>query len=342
MGTKEKKRFFGFDRIRVNSKRGQLLYKVGIEIIVTAIVILTFQGLAYSYGYGDAIPKIRAAKDIGLMIEQMYLVPNGVNTITKYPEDVSNMDIIIRDYTVSVSSTADDVTESTYAFAGSSNYAPLTEVINKPKELYVGKIAGEIIVSEKKPDLRRLKCEEIAEKPKIKSILVDSGIGKDQDIEKGKAANLIAASFMIRLGNDIKAEHARNEYIEDIGNNPLSLAESRMEDKVGGVDAVIRIQVGERESEGNNIRIYFSPKSPRKEEIKKMGCLMINNILKNDESGKITGAALVPQDGEPMLDNDKIAMVIEIDNYAGQEAGETIKPDWIDPISLAMADTLRK
>ncbi|MBW2974317.1 hypothetical protein KY366_01235 [Candidatus Woesearchaeota archaeon] len=328
-------------KIRV-SKKGQLLYKFGMEILVASIIVLTFLGVAYSYGSGEAIVKLRTARDIALTIEEMYLIPNGINTFVRYPEDASKFDIVVKDGTVSVSAVGNDVTEAVYGFAASTNHPPLSVVIKKPKELYIGKISSRIIISDKKPDLKELRCPEIKARSEIRNILIDSGLDESEDIEKAKLSNYIASSLIYNLKKDFNAEHARNQDENDIANNPLALVKAEIDKKVENADAVIRIRIGENQDKSNNIKVYFSPDSAKKDEIKALGCIMLNNLVKDEALDKITGTAIIPEKNEPILNNDKISMVIEVGNYLNPDSLDMLKDaNAIRAISSSVYETIK-
>ncbi len=323
-------------------KRGQLLYKFGMEILVAAIVVLTFLGISYKYGSGEAIAKLRIARDIGLMIGGMYSVPDEINTLITYSEDTSKFDIIIKDNIVRVSSEVNDITEGSYNFVNSLYHPPLDVIINKPKKFYIGKINGNIVISDKKQDLRKIKCQENKEKLEIKKILVDSGFDENSNLEKAKIANSIAFSLIYKLNKEYQIEHARNEDINSLIDNPLSLVKSKLNEKIDKADAIIGIQIGEKQDISNNIKIYFSPNSAKKEEISALGCDILNNLIENEALSEVTGIAIVPEDTELILNNDKISMIIEIGNYLNKDSVDMLKNiNTIEAISSTIYNTIK-
>lgn len=323
------------------SKRGQLTYKFGMEILVAAIVVITFIGVAYTYGNGEAVKKIRAAKDIGLMIEEMYLIPDDINTFITYPEDLSNFDIIIEEDIVKVSSTGSDVTEAHYNFVNSKNHLPINTIIKKPGKIYVGKINGKILISDKKPKLIKLNCPEARKKTQINNILIDSGIDENGDLEKAKLANTIAFSLISKLNRNYQVEHTRNKNINDLTDNPLTLIESNLKEKIEKADVIIGIQIAEKKDNSNNIKIYFSQDSIKKEETVALACTILNSIVEDEDLNEITGISIIPKE-ELILNNEKISMIIEIGNYLNEDSLDMLKDiNKIGSIISIIYDTIK-
>lgn len=322
-------------------KKGTLLWKFSRELLGAAILILAFIGAGYSYGSGEAMLKIRTAKDIGLTIEEMYLIPDNINTYIAYPENISKIDVTIQDDTAKVSSVGADATEGAYKFVVSSNYPPLDRIIKKPKKLYIGKINGNIVISDKEPDLRELQCSELKTKLTISKILVDSGLD-DGDIEKAKIANSIAFSLISKLNRDYQVEHARNEDINTLMGNPVKLIESELNQKVEESDLIIKIQISEKQENSNNIKVYFSSNSIKKEEISALGCTILNSLIKNEILSQITGIAIIPKEGEAILNNNKISMIIEIGNYLNPNSLGMLKDvKTIETITSTISNTIK-
>lgn len=322
-------------------KKGTLLWKFGRELLGAAILILTFIGVSYSYGTGEAMLKIRTAKDIGLMIEEMYLIPDNINAYIAYPEDTSKIDVTIQDDTVKVSSMGADVTEGAYKFVVSSNYPSLDRLIKKPKKIYTGKINGNIIINDKEPDLRELQCSGLKTKLTISKILVDSGLD-DGNIEKAKIANSIAFSLISKLERDYQVEHARNEDINTLMDNPVKLVESKLNQKIEGSDLIIKLQISEKQDSSNNIKVYFSSNSIKKEEVSALGCTILNSLIKNEILSQITGIAVIPKEGEAILNNNKVSMIVEVGNYLNPNSLSMLKDvKTIETITSTVYNTIK-
>lgn len=307
-----------------------------MELLVAAIIFLTFISIAYKFGTGEAILKIRIAEDIGLIIEDMYSISDDIDTYIIYPEDASKFDITIKDNIVSVSSEVNDITSGNYKFVGNSNYPPIDLTIERPKTLYIGKTDGDIIITKDKPDLKKMRCDEI-EKPVINSILIDSGIDETGNINKAELANSFAFYLINKLSRDYEVKHARND-INRL-DTPLPSFTSILTHEMIGKDAIIGINIGETPDNSNNIVIYHSPDSARKEEVRALSCIILNNII--EEFDEFTTIAIVPKE-EFILDNDKISMIIEIGNFANTDSLDLIKkPSTIDSITSTIHGALK-
>lgn len=322
-------------------KRGQLLLKFGVDLLVGAIIVATFLGVSYKYGTGEVILKIRTAKDVGLMIEEMYLIPNEINTYIEYPEDTSKLDINIKGDAVTVSSGTNDILTGVYNFVSSANYPYINKIIEKPKKLYVGKINGNIIITDKKPDLRKLQCSELKSKLIINKVLIDSGLD-DDNIEKAKISNSIAFSLISKLNEDYQVEHTRNDDMYDLIKTPLRLIKTNLNQKIEQSDLIIKIQIAEKQDNSNNIKIYFSPDSEKREQISNLACNILNNLIEDEALNEITGIAVIPKETEPILDNNKLSMIIEIGNYLNENSLDMLKDvSTIETITSTIYNTIK-
>jgi hypothetical protein len=72
-------------------KRGQLVNKALIVLIVSAIVVIAFISAGKSFGSGDAYYKLAVAKDIALSVDLISGMPGDI--VFTYPNDLSGYDI---------------------------------------------------------------------------------------------------------------------------------------------------------------------------------------------------------------------------------------------------------
>lgn len=128
-------------------KRGQLVYKGLIIAIVCVMVILAFIQAGKSYGSKDIFYKSAVAKDLALIIDELYAVPGDV--VISYQNDLSEYGVYIKDNSVRVYSTDAgllDVTSGQYTFFG----LKIQETkIENPKQLIISKVNGKITLSAK-------------------------------------------------------------------------------------------------------------------------------------------------------------------------------------------------
>ena len=128
-------------------KRGQLVYKGLIIAIVCVMVILAFVQAGKSYGSKDVFYKLAVAKDLALIIDELYAVPGDV--AISYQNDLSKYGVYVNGNSVKVYSINTgllDVTSGQYTFFG-----PKIEEtkIENPKPLLISKIKGKITLSGK-------------------------------------------------------------------------------------------------------------------------------------------------------------------------------------------------
>ena len=112
-------------------KRGQLVYKAIISLVVSAIIIAAFISAGKSYGSNEASFKLAIAKDIALLIDVIYAYDGDI--IFNYPNDISGFEIDIRDGLVRVYSKSqgrNDVTAQSYFYSGNAKESLDFSIIN--------------------------------------------------------------------------------------------------------------------------------------------------------------------------------------------------------------------
>lgn len=98
-------------------KKGQLVYKAIIVLIISAIIIISFLSAGKLYGSGEIYYRSAVAKDIALLINTLYALPGEASIM--YPRDVSGYIITIDGTTVEVGSeTGLSVSIAKYKFVG--------------------------------------------------------------------------------------------------------------------------------------------------------------------------------------------------------------------------------
>lgn len=128
-------------------KRGQLVYKALLVIIVSGIVIAAFVAAGKSYGSQEAFYKLAVAKDLALTIDLMYGLQGNIEYT--YPNDLSDYDIGARGNEIKVYDDKlgkQDPTAASYRFAGLAADSINFQVKNK-KYVRLEKIDNKIKIT---------------------------------------------------------------------------------------------------------------------------------------------------------------------------------------------------
>ena len=114
-------------------KRGQIIYKAFIIIIVSVTILAAFTSAGKSYGSQDAFYKLALARDIALTIDTLYGISGNVEY--NYPNIVSGYDIEISQNIIKVYVTGNkaDTTQASYRYAGIASNLLKTEIKNQKK-----------------------------------------------------------------------------------------------------------------------------------------------------------------------------------------------------------------
>ena len=99
-------------------KRGQIVLKFTIILIISAVVIISFVNIGQAYGKGTVYRKTIAAREIPLIIDALYSYP--YDSIVYYNKDLSGLTVEIIDGKVKVydskSIVGKDMTSRQYGF----------------------------------------------------------------------------------------------------------------------------------------------------------------------------------------------------------------------------------
>ncbi|HZX44223.1 MAG TPA: hypothetical protein VFF28_00920 [Candidatus Nanoarchaeia archaeon] len=284
-------------------KKGMAIRELS-NFIIGAFVFITLIGIGVSYGKGEAVFKVQLAKDIGLMIEQMYNTPSSMNIYETYPEDVSSFNIKVKGKTITVFSKEGDSTKAEYNFTLNPSYPELDILLKKPQRMYIGNIAGKITITDKAPDLRKLKCSNA--EIEVKNILIDSGLEISGQKDKSQAANSVAYSVVSRLEGNYDIEHARNDYIDEMVGTALPFIPSKFEAKVKDTDLIIGFRANEKE----DLVVSYWPDSKKSNEAESLACRIVNGFIEKGliKEGYGVSVAMAQTD---ILRNDKVSILVE-------------------------------
>ena len=129
-------------------KRGQLVNKALIVLIVSAIVIVAFISAGKSHGSQEAYYKLAVAKDISLAIDMISGMSGDVSFT--YPNDVTGYDIGITKNTVTIYDTKYgrlDPIKASYIFS-TNGFAIEGAYIILPQYIVIEKSGNKISVKE--------------------------------------------------------------------------------------------------------------------------------------------------------------------------------------------------
>ena len=128
-------------------KRGEIVYKGLLVIIVSAVIVIIFVEAGKSYGNEEAFYKLAVAKDLALTINTIYSLQGNVEYT--YPNDVFDYDVEISENTILVYSHSlgkSDPTRASYGFAGIS-LDPINAKIEAKKFITFLKSEGRIKIA---------------------------------------------------------------------------------------------------------------------------------------------------------------------------------------------------
>ncbi len=128
-------------------KRGQLVYKALISVIVSAIVVAAFVIAGKTYGNQEAYYKLAVAKDLALVIDLMYSLPGDIEyvyatDVSAYGIEIKNNNVKVYDYKFGKS----DPTAASYNYVGIGSDA-INANINGLKFVKLSKIKSQMIVN---------------------------------------------------------------------------------------------------------------------------------------------------------------------------------------------------
>lgn len=100
-------------------KRGQLVLKAVIDLIISAAIIFAFPYIGQSFGSGDVYKKEIVAKEIALIIDSLYAYPYDIvvyyeQDLTGFIIEISNDEVIV--YSITSNGYDSDLTYKKYKF----------------------------------------------------------------------------------------------------------------------------------------------------------------------------------------------------------------------------------
>jgi|TARA_B100001971_G_scaffold134278_1_gene124095 hypothetical protein len=126
-----------------------------ITLIVALVVGLLYPRIAKVYGTGEIVLKTTAARDIALIIDEMYVYPYDINVEFDY--DLSNFIVEISQNSVKIYSRSfvtlegdeiqgNDPSSAEYSFT-TTRGSDLDLVFDKPRKLHFNKVDGELSIT---------------------------------------------------------------------------------------------------------------------------------------------------------------------------------------------------
>ena len=101
------------------NKKSALVFKGIASLVVSGIILIAFLSAGKSYGKGDLFVKEALARDIAILIDEMYSVPGVVEYV--YPLDLSGFGVVVIENKVKVHEAGKkdiDLTAGEYSYAG--------------------------------------------------------------------------------------------------------------------------------------------------------------------------------------------------------------------------------
>jgi hypothetical protein len=277
-------------------KRGQLILKPTVELIVAITIFLLFIYVGKTWGNGEVFQKARAAKESALIIDAMYATEG--NAYITYPVNLSKYIIKFSSGNVLVSSakTQPDQTEVSYSFIPIGNYVLNREVI-KPNRIVFAKLGKEYSILDKEPNLNKVDYQETsATSPtKSKKVLLDIDESTLSDPNKLPKAQILVQSLNTQIPNSYLTARAQSKQTS----GPV----------INEADILIIIRIGEYGDQRNIIKAYYPVGNTR------LASMIINELV--DKELNLDGANIIPTDS--ILTNSNLAVLLEIGNINSKE-----------------------
>lgn len=277
-------------------KRGQLILKPTVELVVSIVVFLLFIYVGKTWGNAEVFQKARVAKEISLIIDAMHTTEG--NVYINYPANVSKFNIKFFDDKVKVYSMVDDPTAYTYSFIKIRGMT-LNKEIKEPRKMVLAELGDKILILDEEPNLNKVKFDNVSTRGTIsgKKIAVDIDEHTLNDPKKFiKAREIVEA---------IKAQFS-NIYLttRTLGKGISGRATTE-------ADILFSISIGDYEDERNTIKAYYLIGGEEKKK-RKFAAIIINELV--DKELYLDGANVIPTDSHTILLDADLAVLLEIGN----------------------------
>lgn len=132
-------------------KRGQIALKPVIEIVIVAVVVLSFFSFARDYATKDVHARARLSREGALLIDTFYDIEG--NAFVTYPSDVSAYDILLQEQSLVLTQ---ENQKSSNLFAPAEGLVPNT--LSNEQYVTFYKNGDTVSIAEKAPDINQFRC----------------------------------------------------------------------------------------------------------------------------------------------------------------------------------------
>ena len=334
-------------------------YFVIIKLIIAFSVIAAMASYVYSVITDTYLEKLYLSRDIAFTTNTIYFAPGNIyheyvrDKLAKFAVDFSEQ---------KVKMTEEDVKkkEPLYYFYGSDlNYNFYKERVAYSKKITFQKSSGDFEINEmldKKIDL--LRCPNINTVEQgwdQKSFLIDPGHDSRSGFKKGDIdESFIVGSIGLSLYNNdgLKSKKTTKDNLGGDINAQTRKESQAILDSMPRSEVIISLHMANTVNTSNDIKAYVSYNGDE-ESVKKrakMGCLIVNELISEGQLyGVFTGGNVIRVNPEYLneeyggvLDNTKIAIVLEIGNIQSKRIENLQKPEAREAIAQSIFDGVKK
>lgn len=306
--------------------------------IVFVLIIMVLLGLmtgVYRKTSTTVFSNEFLAKDLALTIES--LIAAEGNVVLDYSQDLTNKTVEISDGKVSVYEKGKEVSRVTAKYVESGR-VDVNDVVLKPRDGILKvrflKQGDQISVTD---DMQKkisfaITCPLLSAKDKSlddTEALIDLAHRKDDDDLGFVSVDAAEAEIVDKIGvylKSLKSEIPNLRFTRDTG---VAIAGERDEKIRDTTDVIISLNAGSYSASFNEVRAYINPESSSVRESGRLACLILKKMQEDNEIGSsITSVRVLPAEesspGFGMLDNDKIAVSLEIGNIQSSKGREML------------------
>lgn len=327
-------------------------YFIIIKFVILMAAILAMSAYVYSVVSDTFFQKMYFSRDIAFTINTLYSAPGSIyheytrKNLEKFEIDFSQNKVGLRENDETKKGLAFN-----YFYASDLDYGLEKDLIKDSNKIFLQKLPYNFeIKSESNTKLKSAKCQGINTADyewNNKLFLIDPAYTNDE--EKNRIIGSIGLSLYSKFGNK---ETTRDSTSSSDINEQTRKEPKIISDLIEKSDVIISINMGDYQNGDNSIKIYTSSigDSELVNKRKKLGCLILNELVSDKELDKIfMGSKMISvnpdyisKDYAEMLGNDKLSVVIEIGNIQSEGAGAMDSADIITKIADKIYEGAKK
>ncbi len=306
-------------------------YFVVIRLVLVFAVMVVMWTYVSSVVNDTFFYKVYFSRDLAFTTNTVYSAPGSVyheylrKNLNKFEVDFQEQKVKLKDEGADKEESSFD-----YFYATNMNYMFKTNEIKASNSLVIQKSPSLLEVNkELNTKLKLIKCPEISTADaewKRKFFLIDPEYSTNEE------ENIITGSVGLSLYNKFDNKDSTRD--NTVGNikEQIKKEPKKIKDLIEKSDVALRISIGDYQEYNNDIKIYVSSVGDEKlvKKRKKLGCLILNELLSDKELDKIfTGGKVMAINPEhiireygEILNNDKIGVVLEIGNIQSNKINE--------------------